>query len=219
MRILIVEDEVLIARRIAEALRESGYLPEIECDGEQAWFLGSTGNYAAIILDIGLPNVDGMTLLKRWRSEGITTPIFILSARSTWSERVEGIDAGADDYLIKPFQMQELLARLRALIRRSAGTAQPKLQFGEMNIDMVSRAVTISGSPLTLTPLEFRLLQYLALQKSRVVPHSELSETLYEHDHERDANAIEAVVSRLRRKLGGGYIKTKRGFGYFLEAL
>jgi two-component system, OmpR family, response regulator len=218
MRILVVEDELLIAEKLADALRESGYLPEIERDGEQAWFMGSTGNYAAIILDLGLPGIDGLTLIKRWRSEGINVPILILSARSSWSDRVDGIDTGADDFLVKPFQMQEVLARLRALIRRSSGNTQSRLEFGQLQIDLATRGVNLSGTPLSLTPLEFRLLQYLALHKDHVVPQTELAEALYAHDHERDANAIEAVISRLRRKLGGGYLKTKRGFGYYLEA-
>ncbi len=219
MRILIVEDEIAISQRLSEALRESGYLPEVERDGEQAWFLGSTGNFAAIVLDLGLPNVDGLTLIKRWRAEGLEVPILVLSARSTWAERVDGIDAGADDYLVKPFQMQELLARLRALIRRAGGRPQSKLEFGALQIDLVARSISLNGSPLTLTPLEFRLVQYLALQKDRVVPQTELAEALYAHDHERDANAIEAIISRLRRKLGSGYLKTRRGYGYYLEPM
>lgn len=217
MRILIVEDENAIAQRLADAFRESGYLPEIERDGEQAWFMGSTGNYAAIVLDLGLPNIDGLTLIKRWRAEGMTTPILVLSARGSWTERVDGIDSGADDYLVKPFQMQEVLARLRALIRRAGGRSQSKLDFGTLQIDLTSRSINLNGTPLTLTPLEFRLVQYLALQKDRVVPQTELAEALYAHNHERDANAIEAIISRLRRKLGGRFLKTKRGFGYYLE--
>jgi len=219
MRILVVEDEMAIAERVADALRESGYLPEIERDGEQAWFQGSTGNYAAILLDLGLPGLDGLTLIKRWRSENVTVPIMVISARGTWAERVDGIDSGADDYLAKPFQMQELLARLRALIRRSNGQPQSKFDFGALQIDLVARSVSRDGSPLTLTPLEFRLVQYLALQKDRVVPQAELAEALYAHDHERDANAIEAIISRLRRKLGSEFLKTKRGFGYYLETV
>jgi two-component system, OmpR family, response regulator len=186
-------------------------------DGEEAWFRGSTESYAAIVLDLGLPKIDGITVLKRWRSESILTPVLILSARGSWGERVEGIDSGADDYLPKPFQMQELISRLRALIRRAGGHAQSIINAGAVQIDMRSRLITVNGSLANLTPLEFRLVHYLVMQSGRVVTQTEIADTLYEHDHDRDANAIEAVVSRLRRKLGSGIIQNKRGFGYFLE--
>jgi two-component system, OmpR family, response regulator len=218
MRILVAEDEPLVAKNIANILRSAGYLPEIAEDGEEAWFKGSTEKYAAIVLDLGLPKLDGITVLKRWRSEGQTTPVVVLSARGSWSERVEGIDSGADDYLPKPFQMQELLARLRAVLRRVGGQAQSIIETGRLQIDLRTRMITVNGELANLTPLEFRLVHYLVLQKGRVVPHSELSDSLYDHDHERDANAIEAVVSRLRRKLGAGIIENKRGFGYFIAA-
>ena len=217
MRILVVEDEQAIAKNIAESLRTAGLLPEIVHDGEEAWFKGSTETYSAVILDLGLPKLDGLTLMKRWRAEGLEMPILVLSARGTWSERVDGIDSGADDYLTKPFQMQELVARLRALLRRASGHSNSSLTLGPLHIDLRSRAVTVNSTLVALTPLEFRLLHFLALQKARVVTQIELAEALYAHDHERDANAIEAVISRLRRKLGSDIIKTKRGFGYFIS--
>jgi two-component system, OmpR family, response regulator len=218
MRILVAEDEPIVAKNIANILKSAGYVPEIAEDGEDAWFKGSTETYAAIILDLGLPKLDGISILKRWRNEGITTPVVVLSARGSWSERVEGIDNGADDYLPKPFQMQELLARLRAVLRRVGGQAQSVLDAGPLQIDLRSRLITVNGELANLTPLEFRLVHYLVLQNGRIVPHAELSDSLYDHDHDRDANAIEAVVSRLRRKLGTGIIQNKRGFGYFIAA-
>jgi len=218
MRILIVEDEPAIARGIADSLRTAGFLPDVVGDGEEAWFRGSTENYAAIVLDLGLPKLDGLTLMKRWRQEGIEAPILVLSARGSWTDRVDGIDNGADDYLAKPFQMAELIARLRALVRRANGLAQAAVTLGGLNIDLRSRVVTVNGAMVALTPLEFRLINFMVLQKNRVVTQLELADVLYAHDHERDANAIEAVVSRLRRKLGGDIIKTKRGFGYFIAA-
>ena len=218
MRVLIVEDEPAIAQGIADSLRTAGFLPDMVGDGEEAWFRGSTENYAAIVLDLGLPKLDGLTLMKRWRQEGIETPILVLSARGSWTDRVDGIDNGADDYLAKPFQMAELIARLRALVRRANGLAQAAVTLGGLNIDLRSRVVTVNGAMVALTPLEFRLINFMVLQKSRVVTQLELADVLYAHDHERDANAIEAVVSRLRRKLGSDIIKTKRGFGYFIAA-
>lgn len=218
MRILIAEDEPIVAKNIANILRSAGYMPEIASDGEDAWYKGSTENYAAIILDLGLPKLDGISVLRKWRAEEIRTPVVVLSARGSWSERVEGIDSGADDYLPKPFQMQELLARLRAVLRRSGGLAQSVIDAGKLQVDLRSRMITVDGVLANLTPLEFRLVHFLVLQKGRVVTHTELSDSLYDHDHDRDANAIEAIVSRLRRKLGSGIIQNKRGFGYFIAA-
>jgi DNA-binding response OmpR family regulator len=216
MRILIAEDEQTVAQNIARSLQSAGFVPDLAHDGEDAWFKGSTESYAAVVLDLGLPKLDGISILKRWRAEGIVTPVVILSARGSWGERVEGIDGGADDYLPKPFQMQELISRLRALIRRTGGHAQSVINIGPIQIDMRTRMVTADGSQINLTPLEFRLVQYLAMHAGRVVTQSELSETLYAHNHEREANAIEAVVSRIRRKLGSKVIQNKRGFGYFI---
>jgi two-component system, OmpR family, response regulator len=216
MRILIAEDEPLVAKNIASMLRSSGYAPEIAADGEEAWFKGSTETYAAIVLDLGLPKLDGLSVLKRWRAEGINTPVVVLSARGSWSERVDGIDSGADDYLPKPFQMQELVARLRALLRRAGGQSQSIIETGDLQIDLRSQIISVAGEMKNLTPLEFRLVHFLVMQNGRIVSQIELSDSLYDHDHDRDANAIEAIVSRLRRKLGAGIIQNKRGFGYFI---
>jgi len=216
MRILIVEDETRVADDIAQAIGESGYVAEIVGNGEEAWFRGGTENYSAIVLDIGLPGIDGLTILKRWRNEGVTTPVLMLTARGSWSERVDGIDAGADDYLPKPFRMEELMARLRALLRRSTGRAEPAVTVKDVMLDPRTRQVTVSGAPVSLTPLEFRLLNYLLYHRGRVVSQTELSDNLYSHDSERDSNAIEALMGRLRRKLRSDVIETRRGFGYFV---
>ena len=218
MRILIVEDEARIAADLAEAVDGGGYVAETSADGEDAWFKGGTENYAAIILDLGLPAIDGLTILKRWRQEGVTTPVLVLTARGTWTDRVDGIDAGADDYLPKPFRMEELMARLRALLRRSTGRAQPSIAVGQITLDPRNRQVTVGGVPAALTPLEFRLLNYLFHHRGRVVSQAELSENLYAHNSERDSNAIEALVGRLRRKIKEDVIETRRGFGYFVAA-
>ena len=218
MRILIVEDEERIAADIADSVNGGGYVAEISADGEDAWFRGGTENYAAIILDLGLPHIDGLTILKRWRQEGITTPVLVLTARGTWTDRVDGIDAGADDYLPKPFRMEELMARLRALLRRSTGRAQPSISVGKIMLDPRTRQVTVGGVPVALTPLEFRLLNFLFHHRGRVLSQTELSENLYSHDSERDSNAIEALVGRLRKKLKEDVIETRRGFGYIVPA-
>lgn len=216
MRILIVEDEERIASDISDAVNAGGYVAEIVGDGEKAWFQGGTENYGAIILDLGLPKIDGLTILKRWRQEGVTTPVLVLTARGSWTDRVDGIDAGADDYLPKPFRMEELMARLRALLRRASGRAQPSISIAGVTLDPRTRQVSVGGVPVMLTPLEFRLLNYLFHHRGRVISQSELSENLYSHDSERDSNAIEALVGRLRRKLKADVIETRRGFGYIV---
>ncbi len=218
MRVLIVEDEERIAADIAEAVNAGGFVAETVADGEEAWFRGGTENYAAIVLDLGLPKLDGITVLKRWRQEGVATPVMVLTARGSWSDRVDGIDAGADDYLPKPFRMEELLARLRALVRRASGRAQPSIAVANVILDPRTRQVSVNGIPVNLTPLEFRLVNYLFHHRGRVVSQTELSDNLYSHDSERDSNAIEALVGRLRKKLKADVIETRRGFGYVVPA-
>lgn len=218
MRCLIVEDEPRIARDIGDALLSAGFRAEVAADGEAAWFLGGTEAFDLVVLDLGLPRLDGLSVLRRWRAEGWNMPVLILSARGSWSERVEGIDAGADDYLPKPFRMEELVARARALVRRAAGRAAPVQSVGPVALDMNRMQASRDGRALALTPLEFRLLSYLVLHRDRVVTPGELLEHLHGDDDSRETNAIEAVVARLRRKIGPGIIGTRRGFGYHLEA-
>ncbi|MEE4296334.1 MAG: response regulator transcription factor [Wenzhouxiangella sp.] len=214
MRVLVAEDEPRIAERVVAALEATGYAVDAVHDGESAWFQGDTEDYDLVVLDLGLPRMDGLAVLKRWRAAGRQMPVLVLTARGSWPERVDGIDAGADDYLPKPFQMEELLARARALLRRAAGQGAPVLQAGEIVLDPRHMRVTRGGVPVSLSPLEYRLLAYLLHQKDRVVPPSELLEHLYGLDDERDTNALEALITRLRRKLGSQSIETRRGFGY-----
>ena len=216
MRILLVEDEERIAEDIASVLRSSGYVVDVADNGEDAWFMGGTQDYAAAILDLGLPEIDGVTVLTRWRQQGVHLPVLVLTARGSWAERVEGIDAGADDYLAKPFHMEELLARLRALLRRSAGQSAPLISHGSLMLDTRQMRVNIDGRPVNLTPLEYRLVSYLLHHRGRVVSQMELTEHIYAQDFERDSNAIEVLVGRVRRKLKVELIETRRGFGYLV---
>jgi two-component system OmpR family response regulator len=216
MRILVVEDEPAIAASISSALAASGYQTRIATDGEEAWFLGDTEDFDLVVLDLGLPKMDGLAVLKRWRAAGRQMPVLILTARGAWPERVEGIDAGADDYLAKPFQVEELMARVRALIRRAAGHASPILAAGPVSVDTRQMRVMIDGANVSVSPLEYRLVAYLLHHKGRVVSPGELIEHLYGDDDARDANALEAVVTRLRKKLGADVVQTRRGFGYVI---
>jgi DNA-binding response OmpR family regulator len=216
MRVLVVEDEPRIAADIAATLKASGMTVEVVKDGEEAWFRGDTENYDAAVLDLGLPKLDGLTVLKRWRAAGHRFPVIILTARGVWTDRVEGINAGADDYLPKPFEMEELVARLRALIRRSTGQASPVLQSGPLSLDTRQMKISLRGVPVALSPLEYRLLAFLMHHAGRVVAPTELAEHLYDFGHDRDPNAIEVIVARLRRKLGSDVIETRRGFGYLV---
>ena len=217
MRALVVEDDPRIRRDLGAALGAAGFRVETATDGEEAWFRGDTEDYDLVVLDLGLPLMDGLAVLKRWRAEGRDMPVLVLTARGAWTERVEGIDAGADDYLPKPFQMAELVARARGLVRRSAGRASPIVVVGGLAIDGNRMTATLNGVPLALSPLEYRLVAYLTLHRDRVVPPTELLEHLYGDDDAREANALEALVTRLRRKLGPGVVGTRRGFGYFIE--
>jgi DNA-binding response OmpR family regulator len=218
MRILLVEDDARIARDLGETLSAAGYLVDHQSDGEGAWFQGDVEDYGAVILDLGLPGLDGLSVLRRWRENGRKFPVLVLTARGSWKERVEGIDAGADDYLPKPFEMDELLARLRAIVRRSAGHGAPTLSAGGVVIDPRQMRVTVNGVSRRLSPQEYRLLSYLMLHAGRVVPQIELTEHLYAQDFERESNAVEVLVGRVRRKLGTDLIQTRRGFGYIVDA-
>ena len=217
MRVLLVEDDYRIARDVTAAVTAAGFVVERESNGEEAWFKGDTEDYSAVILDLGLPGMDGLSILKRWRASGRNTPILVLTARGTWTERVEGIDAGADDYLPKPFKMEELLARLRAIVRRSAGIGSPVIEIATLVLDARQMRITRDGVPVNLTPQEYRLMSYLMLHACRVVSHTELIEQLYAHDSDKDANAIEVLIGRVRRKLGLDVIETRRGFGYIIN--
>ncbi len=219
MRILLVEDDEKTAEAVSAALIAAGYVVDHETEGEEAWFKGDTEPYAAVVLDLGLPGMDGLSVLRKWRQAGQTFPVLILTARGSWNERVEGIDAGADDYLPKPFQMPELLARLRAIIRRSAGQAAPIITIGSVSLDTRQMRVSVEGVPVHFSPQEYRLVSYLMHHAGRVVSQLELTEQLYAQDFERDSNAIEVLIGRVRKKLGVELIKTRRGFGYVIETL
>ena len=217
MRVLVVEDEPRLSERLAASLSEAGYAVDRAADGARADFLGQTERYDAAILDLGLPKVDGLTVLRRWRDAGIVFPVLVLTARGSWTEKVQGIDGGADDYVVKPFQMEEVLARLRALIRRSSGQAAPELRCGAVALDPRASRVTLDGVAVKLTSLEYRVLSYLMHHRGEVVSQAELTEHIYSHDADRDSNTVEVFVARLRRKLGAGLIETVRGLGYRVE--
>ena len=214
MRVLVVEDEARLSEQLAAALESGGYVVDSAQDGERADFLAQTEQYDAVILDLGLPKIDGLTLLRRWRDAGLTVPVLVLTARGSWHEKVQGIDGGADDYVAKPFRMEEILARLRALIRRAAGHVTASLRVGAVALDTRLARVTLDGAPVKLTSHEFRVLSYLMHHRDRVVSQSELTEHIYAQAFDRDSNTVEVFVARLRRKLGASFIETVRGLGY-----
>jgi two-component system OmpR family response regulator len=216
MRVLVVEDEPDLRRQLVRALEDAGYAVDQAGDGEEAQFLGETEPYDAIVLDLGLPKIDGVSVLKAWRKQEKTTPVLILTARGRWSEKVEGFDAGADDYLAKPFHFEELLARLRALLRRAAGHASSSIECGELSVDTRAARATVGGEPIRLTSHEYKVLEYLMHHRGRVVPRTELVEHIYDQDFDRDSNTIEVFIGRLRRKIGNDRILTERGLGYRL---
>ncbi len=218
MRVLVVEDEAALAQQLDDALTAAGYAVDRAGDGLRADFLMQTESYDALVLDLGLPKIDGLTLLSRWRQAGHTTPVLILTARGSWHEKVQGIDGGADDYMAKPFQVEEVLARIRALIRRAGGLASREIRAGAIVLDPRDARVTLGGIPVKLTSHEFKVLSYLMHQRDRVVSQMELTEHIYAQDFDRESNTVEVFVARLRRKLGASAIETVRGLGYRMGA-
>jgi two-component system, OmpR family, response regulator len=214
MRVLVVEDDRDLNKQLSQALRDAGYVVDYAFNGEEGHFLGDTEPYDAVVLDIGLPRLDGLSVLEHWRRAGRTMPVLLLTARDRWSDKVQGIDAGADDYVAKPFHIEEVLARVRALVRRAAGHASNTLSCGPLQLDLKASRVTVDGTPLKLTALEYKLLEYLMHHLGKVVSRTELTEHLYDQDFDRDSNTIEVFVGRLRRKLGVDLIETVRGMGY-----
>ena len=217
MRILVVEDEPTLARQLRNELEAQGYAVDVAQDGEEGHYLGANETYDAVILDLGLPVMDGLTILEKWRREGRSAPVLVLTARDSWSDKVDGLDAGADDYLAKPFQMEELIARLRALIRRATGHASAELTAGPVALDTRSGRVRLNGEPVRLTAQEYKLLSYLMHHKGKVVSRTELIEHIYDQDFDRDSNTIEVFITRIRKKLGADLIQTIRGLGYTLD--
>jgi two-component system OmpR family response regulator len=214
MRLLVVEDDPDINRQLVAALQDAGYVVDSARDGEEGHHLGDTEPYDAVVLDLGLPVIDGVSILEKWRRAGRKMPVLILTARDRWSDKVAGFDAGADDYVAKPFHMEEVLARLRALLRRSAGHASSEITCGPVMLDTKGARVTVNGTAVKLTSLEFRLLAYLMHHKGKVVSRTELVEHLYDQDFDRDSNTVEVFVGRLRKKLGADVLHTVRGMGY-----
>jgi two-component system OmpR family response regulator len=218
MRLLVIEDDKALNRQLTDALKAAGYAVDAAMSGEDGHFLGDTEPYDAVVLDLGLPEMDGLTILERWRRAGRSMPVLVLTARDRWSDKVAGIDAGADDYVSKPFHMEEVLARLRALIRRSAGSATNDFRCGPVLLDSRASRVTVDGTPVKLTSHEYRVLAYLMLHMGRIVSRTELTEHLYDQDFDRDSNTIEVFIGRLRKKLNVDIIETVRGLGYRVAA-
>jgi two-component system, OmpR family, response regulator len=217
VRVLLAEDDGGLSRQIMAALTRAGYAVDCAIDGEEAWFLGDTEPYDAVVLDLGLPTLDGLAALRRWRQDGRRFPVLILTARDSWREKVTGLREGADDYLGKPFEMEEMLARIEALLRRASGHASAVIAFAGLRLDPGARRATLEGAPLDLTALEYRALAYLMMHKGRVASKTELAEHLYDHDNDRDSNVIEVLINRLRKKIGVSLIRTRRGQGYELS--
>lgn len=215
MRILIVEDESEVADHLSRILSASGFLPEIAGDGETAWFLGDTEDFAAVILDLGLPVLDGISVLKRWRQAGRTMPVIALTARGNWRDKVDGINAGADDYLGKPFEAEELVARLRSVLRRTGGHAAPDINVGRVRLNTTTMQLSVDGIPTKVSPLEYRAMSYLLHRRGEVVPFREIYEHVY-GTGDPSSNTLEALIARLRKRVGDGFIETRRGAGYII---
>ncbi len=216
MRVLVVEDEAALAFRLQQVLEDAGFSVDVAYDGEEGWHLGDTEPYDAVVLDLGLPRIDGISVLNRWRESGRAVPVLILTARGRWSEKMAGFNAGADDYLVKPFEMEEVVYRLRALIRRASGHAQPELACGSLRLDTNGGRVSVDGVPIQLTAQEFRILSYLMHHADRIVSRTELAEHVYDRHFDLDSNSLEVLVGRIRKKIGAQYIQTVRGQGYKL---
>ena len=217
LKILLIEDDPVLLDQVRTSLEDNGYSVDSASDGEEGHYLGDTEPYDAVVLDLGLPKIDGITVLEKWRKENKKYPVLILTARDRWSEKVAGFDAGADDYLTKPFQMEELLARLRALIRRSAGHASSDIECGPLKIDTKANKVFMNGTKLKLTSHEYKIIEYFLHHQDKVISRTELTEHIYDQDFDRDSNTIEVFIGRLRKKLGMNLIKTERGSGYRLS--
>jgi DNA-binding response OmpR family regulator len=216
MRVLVAEDDDRIAETLVTALTRAGFAVERESEGDTIWFRGDTETFDAVILDLGLPQVDGLTILKRWRNAARTMPVLILTARGQWEERVDGIEAGADDYVVKPFHVMEIVARIRSLVRRANGLTTARVSFGRYLLDTAKMQVFLDGVPVDLTPQEYKLIAYMVHQRGRVVSQLEITEHIYAQDFERESNAVEVLVGRVRKRLGADVIRTRRGFGYTL---
>lgn len=216
MRVLVVEDEAALAFRLQQVLESAGFSVDVAYDGEEGLHLGGTEPYDAVVLDLGLPRIDGITVLNRWREAGRTVPVLILTARGRWSEKMAGFNAGADDYLVKPFEMEEVVYRLRALIRRASGHAQPELTCGALRLDTNGGRVSVNGLPVQVTAQEFRILSYLMHHADRIVSRTELAEHVYDRHFDLDSNTLEVLIGRIRKKIGAAYIQTVRGQGYKL---
>jgi len=216
MRLLVVEDDPDVGDDLLRALGEAGFVVELATEGDDAWFRGDTEDYAAVILDLGLPRLDGLSVLRRWRSAGRDFPVLVLTARSDWTEKVEGIEAGADDYLAKPFAMPEVIARVRALLRRAAGHSSAQIRIGRLTLDTVRMSVLIDDRMIRVSPLEYRFLEFLGHHPGKASAAHLIAEHLYGVADSDDTNAIEALVTRLRRKIGPDIIETRRGLGYIL---
>ena len=216
MRVLVVEDDQQISRRVVQALQSHGYVTDTAVNGEDGRFLGQTEPYDAVILDLSLPLLDGLSVLQSWRREGVKTPILVLTVRDTWLDKVKGLRAGADDYLVKPFHIEELLARIEALVRRDKGFVRSLLTHGEVQFDAEAGHVTLRGQEVILTALEHRLFAYLMHRPNAIISKSELIGHIYGQDFDRDSNVIEVLVNRLRKKFGADFIKTRRGLGYMI---
>lgn len=216
MRVLIAEDDERISEPLSVTLQSAGFLVDVEPDGEVAWYRGDTETFDTIILDLGLPTLDGLSILKRWRNADRRAPVLVLTARGRWEEKVEAIESGADDYVVKPFQMEEVVARVRAIVRRANGLASSRIAFKDYVLDSRQMLVTKKGVPVELTPLELRLLMHLLHHRGQVVSQIELTDHLYDQASDRDPNSVEQLVARIRKRIGADVIETRRGFGYVI---